>query len=151
MGFNAGKSMSILSQEIVEYLNQAGHSSLADWLEQNPVVRNFVTCPYISIRPTAIPHAQRITAYDGQYGRFVDIRYRDGSHRYIINVASWDLTVEGVEELIRDIDQIAGHCHVERSYLILYVPVGYLIELTGSGESNMLKLRQLECTDIGLV
>lgn len=143
--------MSILSQEIVDYLNQASRSSLGEWLEQNPVVRNFVTCPYISIRPTAMPHAQRITAYDGQHGRFVDIRYRDGSHRYIINVATWNLTVASVEALIREIDQVAGTCHVERSYLILFVPVGYALEVGGKGPALTLQLRQLEFADIGLV
>jgi hypothetical protein len=143
--------MSILSQEIVDYLNQASRSSLGEWLEQNPVVRNFVTCPYISIRPTAMPQAQRITAYDGQHGRFVDIRYRDGSHRYIINVSTWNLTVASVEALIREIDQVAGTCHVERSYLILFVPVGYALEVGGADSAFALQLRQLEYADIGLV
>lgn len=143
--------MSYLSQEIVDYLNQADHGSLGDWLEQNPVMRNFVTSPYISIRPTAIPQAQRITAYEGQQqGRFVDILYRDGSHRYIIDVSSWNLTVEGVEALIRDVDQVAGDCHVERSYLILLVPVGYVLEVSGSHSLCTLQIRLQECADIGL-
>jgi len=142
--------MSFLSQEIVDYLNQASHGSLGDWLEQNPVMRNFVTSPYISIRPTAIPRAQRITAYEGQHGRFVDIHYRDGSHRYIIDVSSWNLTVENVETLIRDVDQVEGSCHVERSYLILFVPVGYVLEVVGSCSLYTLQLRQQEYADIGL-
>jgi hypothetical protein len=135
--------MSILSQEIVDYLNQAGGTGLGDWLEKNPVVRNFVTCPYISIRPTAIPHARRITAFDGQGGRFIDIEHRNGSHRYIIDVASWNLTVEQVEKLIQEIDQAAGSCHVERSFLILYVPAGYSIEIEQTNTINQLQLHAL--------
>lgn len=141
--------MPILSQEIVDYLNQT-NDGLGQWLEQNPVVRNFVTCPYISIRPTAIPQAQRITAFDGERGRFVDICYRDGSHRYIINVSTWNLTVAGVEALAADIDKAAGSCHVERAYLIVFVPVGYTLEVTRSAEVSNLRLRPLEAEDIGL-
>lgn len=142
--------MSFLSQEIVDYLNQASPGDLGDWLEQNPVMRNFVTSPYISIRPTAMPHAQRITAFEGQHGRFIDIFYRDGSHRYIIDVAAWDLTVENIEELIRDVDQVEGSCHVERSFLILFVPAGYVLERNVTSSQCMLKLRQQEYADIGL-
>jgi hypothetical protein len=142
--------MSFLSQEIVDYLNQASQSGLGEWLEQNPVMRNFVTSPYISIRPTAIPQAQRITAYEGQQGRFVDIRYRDGSHRYIFNVANWNLTVEDIETLIRSVEQVAGSCHVERSYLILLVPVGYSLEVNVTGSAYSLCLRPIHYADIGL-
>lgn len=149
MGSEVGKNMSVLSQEIVDYLNQA-NSSLGDWLEQNPVVRNFVTCPYISIRPTAIPRAQRITVFDGDHGRFVDIYYRDGSHLCIINVASWDLTVEEVESLVLAIDKAEGSCHVELSYLIVFIPTGYTLEMTGFDAGPSLRLRRLEVTDIGL-
>lgn len=132
--------MGILTQAIVDYLNQAGNSGLGEWLEQNPVVRNFVTCPYISIRPTATPHAQRITAFDGENGRFVDIHYRDGSHRYIINVANWNLTVEAVETLIQAIDQVDGTCHVERTFLILYVPYGHVLQMEVAGTESTLQL-----------
>ena len=138
-----GRVLSCLSQEMVAYLGQASRGGLGEWLEENPVVRNFVTCPYISIRPTAMPQAQRITAFDGQRGRFIDIAYRDGSHRYVINVASWNLSVESVETLIRAIDQAAGTCHVERSYLILFVPAGYTLEVAGTSPVCTLKLRRL--------
>lgn len=148
-GFSVGKSISLLSQEVVDYLNRA-NSSLGEWLAQNPVVRNFVTCPYICIRPTAIPHAQRITAFDGEHGRFVDISYRDGSHRYIINVSSWNLTIASVERLARDIDRAEGSCHVERSYLILYIPAGYALEVAASDTYPLLQLRQLEMADLDM-
>lgn len=144
--------MAFLSQEIVEFLNQTGPKNLlGDWLEQNPDIRNFVTCPYISVRPTAMADAQRITVYEGQLGRYVDIRYRNGSHRYIIDVASWDITVENVEALIHDIDEVAGECHVERSYLVLFVPPGYVVDVIGKKSARMLQLYQLEYVDIGLV
>jgi hypothetical protein len=151
MEFGVGNVMTYLSQEIVEFLNQAGPGSLADWLEQNPVIRNFVTCPYLSIRPTALPDAQRITAHEGHHGRCVEIQNRDGSHRYIIDVARWDITVENVEALIHDIDQVGGECRVERSYLVLFVPTGYVVDVIGQGPVRMLQLCQLEYTDIGLV
>ena len=143
--------MSFLSQEIVDYLNHAsGRRSLGEWLEQNPAIHNFVTCPYISIRPTAMPHAQRITVFDGQRGRFIDILYRDGSHRYIINVASWDLTVEHIETFMRAIDRIAGSCHVERSFVIVSVPAGYTLQIDGVGSVRRLHLHPEDVADIGL-
>lgn len=142
--------MSYLSQEIVDYLNLAVPGSLGDWLEQNPVMRNFVTSPYISIRPTAIPHAQRITAYEGRHGRFIDISYRDGSHRYFLDVAIWNLTVENIEALIREVDQIGGSCHVERSYLILFVPVGHVLAVAGTSSQRTLRLQRQVFADIGL-
>lgn len=134
--------MSVLSQDIVEYLNRA-NDSLGDWLAKNPVVRNFVTCPYISICPTAIPSARRITAFDGVRGRFVEIHYRDGSHRYIINVSSWNLTVANVEKLAVDLEDAHGSCHVERTYLILFIPDGFTLEVTGGTYSPELYLREL--------
>lgn len=117
--------MAILSQEIVDYLNRSEGTSLGEWLEQNPLMRNFVTSPYISLRPTVIPKARRISIYEDELGRYVHLHYRDDSHRYIFNVQNWDLTVADVETLIREIDDVAGSCHVERSYLIVFVPSGY--------------------------
>ena len=142
--------MSFLSQEIVDYLNQTHDSGLGEWLERNPVMRNFVTSPYISIRPTAMPQAQRITAFEGQRGRFIEIRYRDGSHRYIINVEHWNLSVKTIEALIHDVEDIMGSCHVERSYVILFVPAGYSLQVTDQGDDRALRLQPLECADIGL-
>lgn len=141
--------MSVLSQEIVDFLNRA-NASLGDWLAKNPVVRNFVTCPYISISPTTMPKARRITAYDGVRGRFVDIHYRDGSHRYIINVASWQLTIANVEKLTLALEEACGSCHVERSYLILYVPSGYSLEIKGSVYSPELHLLELNASAVDL-
>ncbi|MBI1424944.1 MAG: hypothetical protein GC149_15965 [Gammaproteobacteria bacterium] len=142
--------MAFLSQEIVDYLNQTHASGLGDWLERNPVMRNFVTSPYISIRPTAMPQAQRITAFEGQSGRFIEIRYRDGSHRYIINVQRWNLSVRAIEALIHDVEVILGSCHVERSYVILFVPAGYSLQVADQGDDRALRLQALECADIGL-
>jgi hypothetical protein len=142
--------MSCLSQEIVDYLNTSGNRGLGEWLEETPVVRNFVTCPYISIRPTAMPRARRITAFEGQHGRYIDIHYRDGSHHYIINVAAWDLTVEHVEAFIQSMDRIMGTCHVERSFLLLSVPAGYTLKITGVGSKRRLQLHAHEFADIGL-
>lgn len=141
--------MTVLSQDIVDYLNQA-NISLGDWLAKHPVVRNFVTCPYISIRPTAIPRARRITAFDGIHGRFVDIYYRDGSHRYIINIADWHLTVANVEALNRALGGVKGSCHVERTYLVLYIPDGYALEVSGSTYSPELQLRELKIPTVDL-
>lgn len=142
--------MSVLSQDIVDYLNRA-NQSLGDWLAKNPVVRNFVTCPYISICPTAIPNAQRITAFDGVRGRFVEIRYRDGSHRYIINISSWHLTIANVEQLACAIEDASGSCHVERSYLILYIPDGYAIDVLGTIYAPELHLRKLSLPVAGTI
>lgn len=136
----SGETMGILTQEIVDYLNAAGSGGEGQWLAQNPVVLNFVTCPYINIRPTAIPQAQRITAFDGQRGRYIDIHYRDGSHRYLIDVANWNLTVEAVEELIAAIDRVTGTCHVERSFLILHVPFGHVLQVENAGTGSLLYL-----------
>lgn len=134
--------MSFLLQEIAAYLNETSPARLADWLEQNPVMRNFVTSPYISIRPTAIPAAQRITAYENQLGRYVHICYRDSSHRYIFDIGNWNQTVEDIELLIRDVDEVGGNCHVERSFLILMVPKGYLLETCCRMSQPALRLRQ---------
>jgi len=117
--------MSILSQEIVDYLNQGADPESGEWLQRNPVIGNFVTCPCISVRPTAIPHARRIVAFENTRGRFVDIHYRDGSHRYIVNVPSQQVTVESIERFIGTLETAGGHCHVERAFLILFVPASY--------------------------
>lgn len=128
--------MAILSQEIVDYLNRAEGSGLGEWLKQNPVMRNFVTSPYISLRPTAIPLARRITIYEDSLGRYVHLNYRDNSHRYIFDVQNWDLTVADVEDLIREVDGIGGDCHVERAYLIVFVPSGYELLPVALGEQG---------------
>ena len=84
-------------------------------------------------------------------GRFVEILYRDGSHRYIINVSSWHLTVANVEQLIQALDSARGSCHVEHAYLILYIPDGYALEVKGSAYSPELQLRELNMQATELV
>ena len=144
--------MAGLSQAVVEYLNHAGsRGGLGEWLVAHPALHHFVTCPYISIRPTAMPEAQRITAFDGHCGRYIDIQYRDGGHRYLINIASWNLTVEEVETLIHEIEDIGGSCHVERTYLILATPPGYRVEISGELLQRQLHLRSPAMTDSGLI
>jgi len=128
--------MAILSQEIVNYLNRTEGGGLGEWLKQNPLMRNFVTSPYISLRPTAIPHARRISIYEDSLGRFIHLYYRDRSHRYIFDVQNWNLTVEDVEDLIKEIDEIGGDCHVERAYLIILVPAGYELLPVSAGEQR---------------
>lgn len=143
--------MAFLSQELVDYLNQASsRGGLGKWLEAHPVIHNFITCSYIIIRPTTIPDAQRITAFDGQCGRYIDILYREGNHRYVINIASWNLTVEVVQALIHAIEEIGGCCHVERTYLILDIPAGYYLEVIGEAAQRQLHLRPPTVTEIGL-
>lgn len=143
VGLHVGNKLSFLSEEVVTYLNQSSPVSLADWLEQNPVMRNFVTSPYISIRPTAIPRAQRITAYENQLGRYFHMSYRDGSHRYIFDIAHWNQTVEDIEELIKNVDEAGGSCHVERSFIILMVPAGYVLEVSAHASMPEFQLLQL--------
>jgi len=131
-----GRNMAILSQEIVDYLNRADESGLGEWLKQNPPMRNFVTSPYISLRPTAIPLARRISIYEDALGRFIHLYYRDHSHRYIFDVQNWALTVADVEALIKEVDEIGGNCHVERAYLIIFVPAGYELLPIAEGEQG---------------
>jgi len=126
----------------VAYLDQTSQVRLGDWQEQNPVMRNFVTSPYITICPTAIPSAQRIAAFENQLGRYVHMSYRDGSHRYIFDVSSWNQTVEDIEFLIGEVDQAGGSCHVEQSYLILLVPLGFVLETSHQSTKPALQLRQ---------
>lgn len=134
--------MSFLPKEIAAYLNDTSPERLADWLDQNPVMRNFITSSYISIRPTAIPTVQRISAYENQLGRYVHMFYRDGSHRYIFDIGNWNQTVEDIELLIRDVDEAGGTCHVERTFLILMVPKGFLLETCCRTSQPALRLRQ---------
>lgn len=142
--------MPILSQDIVDFLNQAGGPEPAAWLHNNPVIGNFVTCPCISVRPTAISHARRIVVFENTRGRFVDIQYRDGSHRYIISVSSRQVTVECIEALIRAVQTAGGDCHVERAFLILHVPASYHISVDQLPAVRFRLQRDVH-EDIGLV
>jgi len=145
-----GNKVSFLSQDIVEFLNQTSRASLGDWLAENPIMRNFVTSPYISIRPTAIPAAQRITAHENELGRYVHLYYRDGSHRYIFDISNWNQTVEDIESLIIDVDLAGGNCHVERSFLILLVPIGYVLQTSRPPSNPAFRLHQSVNSQTGL-
>ena len=60
-----------------------------------------------------------------------DIEYNDGSHRYILEVDGEHLSVEAISSLINDIEAIAGSCHVERNFLIIFVPTGFYLHVPG--------------------
>lgn len=134
----------MLSPELVEYLNREGNSAQSNWLEKNPVIGNFVTCPTINIRPSVIPQARRISALDDITGRRVHIAYDDGSHRHIIKVACDRVTVESIHTLIREVESINGTCHVERTYLVLYVPSGYYLSVSQNGMTQIMLVRDLD-------
>jgi hypothetical protein len=122
----------MLSPDVVEFLNRGGDSARPGWLEKNPVLANFVTCPIIIIRPTAIPHAKRIAAYEqAAAGRHVHIHYKDDSHRHLLQV-NQNTTVDTIMKLIEQVEHAGGTCHVERTFLILFIPAGYHLSIGGS-------------------
>lgn len=124
----------MLSPDLIEFLNRGGDSARSNWLEKNPVLANFVTCPIIIIRPTAIPKARRIAAFEHAAGRHVHIQYKDGSHRHLLQVNE-TTTVDAIMQLIEQVDEVGGSCHVERTFLILFIPTGYHLSITGSSQN----------------
>ncbi len=121
----------MLSPDVIEFLNRGGDSARPSWLEKNPVLANFVTCPIIIIRPTAIPHAKCIEAFEQAAGRHVHIQYKDGSHRHLLQV-NQDATVDAIMKLIEQVEHVGGTCHVERTFLILFIPAGYHLSIGSS-------------------
>jgi hypothetical protein len=123
----------MLSPDVIEFLNRGGDSAQSNWLEKNPILANFVTCSIIIIRPTAIPQAKRISAFEQATGRHVHIQYRDGSHRHLLQV-NQNTTVDEIMKLIEMVEQVGGTCHVERTFLILLIPAGYHLSITGNSQ-----------------
>ena len=128
----------MLSPELVDFLNRGDDSTQSDWLSRNPVLGNFVTCPVINIRPTVIPHARRISAFERMSGRDVHIEYNDGSHRHILEVSE-RTTVDSIIELIQQIEDAGGSCHVERSFLIFFIPAGYYLSQSKQGKITLVR------------
>ena len=128
----------MLSPELIEFLNRGDDSTQSDWLKKNPVIGNFVTCPIINIRPTAIPHARRISAFENNAGRHVHIEYYDGSHRHILQVPE-RTTVDSIIEIISQVEDAGGSCHVERTFLIFFVPAGYYLSISNQGKITLVR------------
>jgi len=118
------------SQELVDFLNEGDVDRRHSWLEANPSVLNFVTCPRVIIRPALFDEAQRISVMDNSAGRFVTILKRNGERCYILQIENESLTVEEVEALIHKIEARGGSCRIERTFLVIDLPLGYLLDVT---------------------
>ena len=124
----------MLSQDIVDYLNQAGHRNTGEWLREFPDLHNFVTCPTFYIRPSLLPNAKRICCNELEAGRYIKIDYRDGSQCLIHKFEPANVTVETLENFYSLIHQLEGSCHVERSYLIVVLPRTYNLQESDQNE-----------------
>lgn len=116
-------------QELVDFLNQGGLEPRQNWLESNPSILNFVTCPRVIIRPSLFDDAQRVAVTDNHRGRFVTILKRSGDRCYIFQIENDSLTVEDVEAMIHKIEEKGGQCRIERTFLVIDLPLGYLLDL----------------------
>ena len=139
----------MFTQEIVDYLNRSGAGQDAIRLELNPSIHNFVTCPRVIIYPGLFDEAQRISVTDNQYGRFVTILKRDGERRYICQILNDSVTVELIENLISSIEGKGGACRIERSFLVIDLPLGYLLDIRDESLARVV-VHQDKFEDIGI-
>ena len=127
----------MFTQDIVDFLNRGGTGRQSNWLESNPSIHNFVTCPHVVIRPALFNEALRISVTENQYGRFVTILNRNGERRYIFKIRNESVTVDVIERLIRSIERKGGVCRIERLFLVIDLPLGYLLDL---GDENLAQI-----------
>lgn len=118
----------MFTQDIVDFLNQVGTGRHANRLESNSAVYNFITCPHVMMSPRLFDQAQRISIGDNQSGRVVTILKRNGERCYIFQVHNEVVTIELIETLVAAIESKGGICRVERSFLVIELPLGYLLD-----------------------
>ena len=114
--------MSIINQELVDYLNSAQLHDRVSWLEAYPQLVNFVTCPFIHARPSIMPDARQISCSETRHGRFVHIRNFNDRQLYIHELDNKKFTLEKLERLKQQVESFDGSCHVERSFLVINLP-----------------------------
>jgi hypothetical protein len=134
------------TQELVDYLNQGVHEPRRNWLEENTSMLNFVTSACVVIRPPLFSEAQRVSVTDNHQGRFVTIHKRNGERSYIFQIENDSLTVEEVEALIVSIEDQGGRCHIERTCLIIDLPLGFLLDRDELRLMNVIKKRSVPQT-----
>ena len=139
----------MFTQDIVDFLNQGGGSRGKTLLESNLAVYNFVTCPYVVISPLLFDEAQRVSVVDNHFGRFVTILKRDGERCYIFQVLNDAVTIAEIEELVHSIEGKGGVCSLERSFLIIDLPLGYLLDMHDACLARIV-VQQDKFEDIGL-
>jgi hypothetical protein len=128
----------MFTQDIVDFLNRGGTGRQSSWLESNPSIHSFVTCPRVIIRPTLFNEALRVSVTENQYGRFVTILYRSGERRYIFQIRNENVTVEAIEKLIHSIENKGGVCRIERLFLVIDLPLGYLLDISDENLSQII-------------
>ena len=119
----------MFTQDIVEFLNRGGSGRQSNWLASNPSIQDFVTCPRVLIRPAMFTEALRVSVIENQHGRFITMLKRSGARRYILQICNPNVSVDVIEKLIRSVEGKGGVCRVERIFLIIDLPLGYLLDL----------------------
>lgn len=117
------------TQELVDFLNHGVMEPSHERLDEHPSLLNFITCPRVIIRPALFADAQRVSVTDNHRGRFITILKRSGERSYIFQIQNEALTVEEVEALIHKIEDKGGSCRIEQTFLVIDLPLGYLLDM----------------------
>lgn len=128
----------MFTQDLVDYLNRWGTGQKEKWLESNPSFHDFITCPRVFVRPSLFGEALRISVTENQYGRYVTILKRIGQRHYIFQIRNQTVSVEVIERLIRSIESKGGSCRVENMYLVIELPLGYLLDISDENLSQII-------------
>jgi len=139
----------MFSQEVIDHLNRDSDEH-ARWLESNEILRPFITNSHVIIQPTLMPNVRSVSASDNEYGRIISIEQRTYKWSYLVRLTERQAIVGLVEDLVKRIDMVDGHCRIDNDFLVLDLPSGYYLEVIYE-ESLRFEIKKIEFVDLALL
>ncbi len=139
----------MFSQEVIDHLND-GSDGHEHWLENNEILQPLLTNSHLIIQPTLMPNVRSVLASDNEYGRIISIEQRLYKWSYLVKLSEQHAVVEPIEQLVKRIDMVDGHCRIENNFLVLDLPSGYYLEVVYEKRVSFV-IKKIEYVDIGLL
>ncbi len=118
----------MFTQEVIDHLNRDSDEH-ERWLEDNEVLQPLLSNPHLIIQPTLMPNVRSVLACDNEFGRIISIEQRTNKWSYLVKLNEHHVSVELIEDLVKQVDMIDGHYRIENNFLVLELPSGYYLEV----------------------
>ena len=136
-------------QDVIDDLNQE-NGWYADWSDNNTTLLPMLLNPCFKLQPNLLPNVRCIMANEFQHGRFISIEYFHYKWSYLIKPCKEDTVIGWIENLVCQLNEIDGHAHMERSFLVIDLPVGHYLDINFNGPLQF-SLKQIDYVDLDAV
>lgn len=114
----------MLSQELIETIKTTP-SDLSDWLVAHPGLSYILTTPAFKMSQNIMPYGIRVTCSETQHGRYLAVLDTTGQLTYIFHFEAARVSIEFIEHFVKDIENVAGQCHLTPECLIFRLPLSH--------------------------